>query len=355
MVYRRGTVWYVQLVDARGKRVRTATDCRTKAQAEALESELKVREERRRLGLEPMDRNPERLTVAGLVEWYLTQTTATANHIHLGHTLRAHVVGPFADLRLQDVDGPAVRAFLVAFAKTPSKKGTVPSPSSVNRLRAYLSGMFSAARDAGIILGDNPVKATRLVRTEAPVPRPLPAELILPIIEYASPAWRLPIAIAAYAGLRLSEVARLKWADIDLVEGVIYVRTTKAKKARVVPIHVELLAMLTEAKAAGVMPTCNRGRAADAVRSAIKAAGLTVPADADDCFKALRTTWASRWVACGCPPPTVEWVGWGPRGGSVMQRHYLQWPVAVLRAEMAKLSWPAATTATVLKLKGGAQ
>ena len=337
-----GTTWYVEYTLASGKRQREATECTTRRAAELLESELRVREERKRLGLEAQDRNPGKHTMGTLVTWYLAETSKTANARHLSDTLKAHVVGDFASMRIEHVDGPTMQAFLAAFAKKPLKDGSERSANSVNRLRAYLSGMFRAARIAGLLVGDNPVALTRARKVEAPAPRPLPAHLVRPILAAADGAWRLPITLAVWTGMRFSEIARLQWSDVDLVDGVIYVRKTKAGKQRVVPIHPELLADLVDAKARGLSLTPNRGLASDAVRRALKWAGVA-PAEVDGvdvCFKVLRSTWASQWVVCGAPGWIVEWVGWGPREGSVMQRHYIGVPTATLKQEILKLDWP---------------
>lgn len=363
MVYGRkgktGTTWYIEYVDGAGRRRREATTAATRKQAELLEAELRVREERRARGLEPHDRNPQRHTVESLVGWYLKQTAKTANARHLGHTMRAAVVGDFAATRIDDVTAPVVRAFLAAYAATDVVKGSIVRPrsaSTVNRLRAYLSGMFRAAIDAGLLVGENPVRGTKALKTEAPIPRALPADVVAAILDNADRAWRLPVAIAAWAGLRYSEIARLRWADVDLVVGVIYVGRTKAKKGRVVPIHPQLQRLLEEAKASGETPTPNRGRAADAVRRAMLRAGVVAPEGTEAVFHSLRGAWASQWVACGADVGLVEFVGWGPRASSVMQTSYLTYPVGHLRAEILKLSWAPKAPATVLALpaKAGA-
>lgn len=59
-----------------------------------------------------------------------------------------------------------------------------------------------------------------------------------------SVAGRLPIWIALYAGLRLGEIARLRWEDIDLRQRWIHVKKSKTGKTRRVPISEALLSAL---------------------------------------------------------------------------------------------------------------
>jgi site-specific recombinase XerD len=66
------------------------------------------------------------------------------------------------------------------------------------------------------------------------------------------PSWRRPIRIRnqiaillmLYAGLRISEVATLRWKDVDLDELMLMVRDAKGGTFRVVPIHDRLAAAL---------------------------------------------------------------------------------------------------------------
>lgn len=57
---------------------------------------------------------------------------------------------------------------------------------------------------------------------------------------------RRAIFVMFYAGLRLAEMARLRWADVDLDEGEIIVTTVAAKNGneRILPIHLALDAEL---------------------------------------------------------------------------------------------------------------
>jgi hypothetical protein len=337
--YKRGSRWWGR-VD--GKRVPLGEGITTKAQAERLEAELKVRADRQSRGLEPLTRNPQKHTVASLLSWHLVKIAKTKSAVEIGRTMRKHVVDDFAALDLARVHPAEVNNWL------DEREATGISGATVNRIRAYLMGAFTRAIGAGLYVGQNPVKATRKRTEDRRVDPPLPATSVRPLIENApNTLWAKAFALAAYAGMRRSEIARLRWVDVDLDGGVIYVRQTKASRDRIVPIHDELRPFLAHKRDGVVIDRKEWGHSAVVVRKALERAGIV---DEEACFKALRSAWASRWVDCGAPPNVVEWVGWGPRHNSVMERHYLRYPTATLQAEMAKLSWP--TTATVLQMKG---
>ena len=65
-------------------------------------------------------------------------------------------------------------------------------------------------------------------------------------------AWYLT---ALWAGLRLSELGRLKWGDVDLEQGTITIRDGKAHRVDRVPMHADLIAELGRIKPALAHPS----------------------------------------------------------------------------------------------------
>ncbi len=119
-----------------------------------------------------------------------------------------------------------------------AREETGLQPATVNRIRAYMMSAFTKAIGAGVFFGANPVTGTRKRLEERRVRRPLAVTSASVLIDNAPNAtWRTALAIAAYAGLRRSEIARLTWSNVDLVSGMISVRQTKASRDRIVPIH----------------------------------------------------------------------------------------------------------------------
>lgn len=52
--------------------------------------------------------------------------------------------------------------------------------------------------------------------------------------------------VSLYAGLRASEIFRLRWADVDLENGSLFIKDTKTDENRIVPLHEKLIAMFRE-------------------------------------------------------------------------------------------------------------
>jgi len=50
--------------------------------------------------------------------------------------------------------------------------------------------------------------------------------------------WRIPLFwFALYTGMRASELARLRWKDIDVEKGLIYIRKQKNQKEQTIPLN----------------------------------------------------------------------------------------------------------------------
>lgn len=124
--------------------------------------------------------------------------------------------------------------------------GTFRSPVTRRAYRADMAAFYAWAARRGLCA--NPVLNTDPIRVPKPLPRPVPASYLPVILATAAPDTRLMIALAAYAGLRVAEVAALDNSDLDLIgeSPMLAVRCGKGAKDRTVPIHPDLARLLRE-------------------------------------------------------------------------------------------------------------
>jgi excisionase family DNA binding protein len=109
-------------------------------------------------------------------------------------------------------------------------------PLTVNRELACLKHMFNTAIKWGRAW-NNPVKGVRFLESNEPKEIVLTPEQEATLLQ-ASPLYlRQVILTALNTGMRLGELERLKWSDVDMVNRAIFVRRTKSKKPRRVPIN----------------------------------------------------------------------------------------------------------------------
>lgn len=114
------------------------------------------------------------------------------------------------------------------------------SPETRKSARAAVRGFYSWALDDERIMVD-PSRRLATVPVPAGQPRPAPDDVVMAALGAAVGADRLMLLLAAYAGLRISEIARVH--TDDLLGDVLRV-TGKGGRVRHVPIHPVLHAEL---------------------------------------------------------------------------------------------------------------
>ena len=90
--------------------------------------------------------------------------------------------------------------------------------------------------------GDDPTLRLDSPRVDPGLPRPMTREDLHKVIDSITSAPdRRAVCLGAYAGLRISEAAALRWSDVDLENQELRVLNSKGNKSRRVPISPTLL------------------------------------------------------------------------------------------------------------------
>ena len=87
------------------------------------------------------------------------------------------------------------------------------------------------------LLSLNPMELIDPVKVPKSLPRPVPTEMVTALMATANAETRLMIALAAYAGMRISEIAALTAEDIDFQRNALNIRQAKGQRDRQVPLH----------------------------------------------------------------------------------------------------------------------
>lgn len=125
------------------------------------------------------------------------------------------------------------------------------APKTKNGMRIILVACGNWAEGRGyLVKGGSPFPAmVRYKETKAPVAIFTPENMVS-LLKKADATLRPFLAIGAFAGLRMAELQRLDWKEIDLERGFITVAASKAKtrQRRLVPISDNLKAWLMPCK-----------------------------------------------------------------------------------------------------------
>lgn len=166
-------------------------------------------------------------------------------------TLKNHLIPWFGKFRLDEVGLAEVERYKASKLK-PKDEGTPLSPKTVNNHLAMLRKALNLANEMGVI---KHVPRFKMLRTQKGIIEFLEFEEVPRFVEAAPSDWRPMLAIAIKTGLRLGELLALKWEDIDLKAGRLFVRrnlwqniedTPKGGQAREVPLSPEAVRVLRE-------------------------------------------------------------------------------------------------------------
>jgi integrase len=115
------------------------------------------------------------------------------------------------------------------------------SAVTVNKLvRKYLNIPFEKARRTGKI-PYNPIAGTSPERTDSTHKATFTGEQIATVLAVADEDWKGAILLAYGTGARLGDVARLRWSNLDVANGVVVFRQQKTREEAVIGLHPDFL------------------------------------------------------------------------------------------------------------------
>ena len=182
----------------------------------------------------------------------------------------------FKDVRLSDINPGIVRKYIT------ERKEANMSPASINRELSLLKTILYSAEYDGLI-ASNPIRGRRVKKLEENNSR---EKVILDmklkdadlrrLLDSADPDFKPVLIIALITGMRLGEILKMKWNDINFRLGTIRIpkENSKSKKERVIPFDSVIFNVLDsmERKGKYVFMSDRTGKRRKDIRKAFKAA-----------------------------------------------------------------------------------
>lgn len=232
--------WIDYLVDGARKRERIGPN---KAAAEQrLREVLKARAEGRYI----KKSQDSRTFFKNLAAWYLELPEVKAKRSYSRDQRSVRLLLPHIGERLlKDITPAVIEGYRQKRLADINYKGTTTRPATVNREFACLKTIFSKAVKNGKA-ERNPTHGVKLLKENNVRCRVLASEEYLRLLAHAAPHLKPIVKLAYHTGMRLGEILKLTWGQVDLKEGFINLapEDTKINEARNVPLNRELMEML---------------------------------------------------------------------------------------------------------------
>ena len=247
-VYKRknkgSTIWMIDFIyedpstsEVRRYRRSAGKEVRTEAKARALEKRLKAELTAGPKTREPAQRSAvfrdfaRRWREARQVDW---KPTSVRGYEQI---MRVHLVPWFRQRDLRSIGGEDVQRYKAAKVRTHVRKGL--SPKTVNNHLGVLSSLYEDAVRWGFA-DRNPVKQVKSCRSDRTQDQFdfwawEESERFLEAVREHRPQWLAFFSTALRTGMRLGELAALRWSDVDFDNGRLNVRRSFSHGAETLP------------------------------------------------------------------------------------------------------------------------
>ena len=248
-------IWYAAYTLASGQRVFRSTRCHSKSQARLLADCWEAAEREAAQGTLTRNRATailnETLARSGqtliervsIQEWLMTwlaskkPSVSAASFQAYSQTIREFLehLGEKGVVRaLETISERDIQSFLDVIRESGRSAGTS------NKIRSFLSAPFALAHKVGKI-PFNPVSAISPARTDTARKGTFTPEQIVALLRVAPDDWTGAILFSYGSGARLSDVANLSWAALDVVAGVVTYREQKTRATVLIGLHPDFL------------------------------------------------------------------------------------------------------------------
>jgi integrase len=229
-LYQRGRIWYLTFY-VRGKRVQESTGTADRRKAEKFYA-LRMMEVER--GDYAQSAN---ITLAQFGQQYMEYARANKRSWLRDQQIMTHLTQAFGKLKLQDIGALRVEQYKIERVRT-------VSPATVNREIALLKHMYNLADSWDLYFGKNPVKGVKFLSENNEMLRVLSEGEETLLLHHCSPYLQDLVSFAINTGLRLGEILKLKWEEVDLENAAIRTIVKKNRRMLDMPLNHTALRVL---------------------------------------------------------------------------------------------------------------
>jgi integrase len=242
---------------------------------------------------------PSRTFMTIAVEYKASRIDAAPSTLDAMDTALNNLLPTFGALVPERITTQMVQAWITTSSET-------LRPGTIRQYLKTLRGVLDYAE-----IEPNPARhrSIRLPRQEKQIIQPPSSAELRQLLDHVGTRWALPIRILCATGLRVSELAGVTWADVDLTESRFRIQGGKTRAARRwAPIRPDLLMLILDetppdarTATARVFPGVSEDALRKAMWRACQSAGIASYSPHD-----LRHRWVSVQLRRGVPIIDVQ-------------------------------------------------
>ena len=240
--------WMARFYDRDGKRRNRSTRTKNRKEAEKLATSFEEAARKRRTAIQArrvIAALHSELTGEGLpthsvrdffVSWVEAKGPETAPAtIRFYENAKRKFLAFLGDDANRDI-GEITREHILQFRAHEAK---LLAAKSVNHSIKFLRMVFKAAKRDGAI-ADNPAEFVEVVRSRggdgSSVRKPFSLDELRAVLAVADQEWKSMVLFGLYTGQRLSDIADLRWSNVDLKQAEIRLITRKTGRSIIIPL-----------------------------------------------------------------------------------------------------------------------
>jgi integrase len=173
---------------------------------------------------------PSKIAFDEFAEKYLIYAKANKSSWDRDGGMLKHMKEFFRSRKLSEIS-------VISVEEYKNSRSSAVKKSTVNRELALLKHMFNLASAWDLFLGINPLRKVRFFRENSITLRTLSPEEEERFVSNSSPYIADLARFALNTGMRIGEIFKLRWDQVDLSEGIISVYASKTGRIRKVPTN----------------------------------------------------------------------------------------------------------------------
>ena len=231
-LYLRGRIWWITFTGPDGKRHYQSTGTTSKTEAEKILYQTKAEVNAHKTPSILVFNQTKKYLFSELADEYEKWSEQQKGFRQKKNRIK-HLRERFGDYRLVNFNARVIEQYQMERLRMGN------APATVNRYTTILKHMFSKAYDWEMINNEilEKVRSVKLLPENNSRLRFLSKEECADLIDACEPHLRPIIILALNTGMRKGEILNLKWNQVDLQHGLIFLEKTKNGERREIPIN----------------------------------------------------------------------------------------------------------------------